>query len=209
MKVLYIDCFAGFTSEMLLGALIDMGASPSYIESALSETGAKVTIDASVTKRSKMECTLAKVTAEKAKEKISFSEKILSMAEKMPECTHRELCVFASVICAIEYFDADYIMCSEINDGYRENETVYNILKNANIPINSLPTDKSLISCEGAVFLSQTVNECDILPLGNVKSVGYGAGSEDFSDIPNIVRSVLTETEEEPVFFEVAEQLKL
>ena len=194
---------------MLLGALIDMGASPSYIESALSDMGAKVTIETYLTKRSKMECTLAKVTTEESKEKTAFSEKIMSMAEKMPECTYNELCIWASVICAIESFDIDFIMCSEINDGYVDNETIYSILKNANIPTNSLPVEKSLISCEGAVFLSQVVNECDILPLGDVKSVGYGAGGEDFFDIPNIVRSVLTETEEEPVFFETAEKLKL
>ncbi len=194
---------------MLLGALIDMGASPSYIESALSDMGAKVTIETTITKRSKMECTLAKVTAEECAQKISFSNEIMSMAEKMPEYTYNELCVFASVICAIESFDADFIMCSEVSDGYRDNETVYSILKNANIPINSLPVDKSLISCEGAVFLSQIVNECDILPLGNVKSIGYGAGEEDFWDIPNIVRSVLTETEEEPVFSEIAQEIKI
>ena len=186
-----------------------MGASVSYIESALSDMGAKVTIEKTLTKRSKMECTLAKVTVEESKKNIDFGEKITAMAEKLLKFTNNELCIWAAVLCAIESFDADFIMCSELNDGYRENEMVYNILNDANIPINSLPVDKSLISCEGAVFLSQVVNECDILPLGNVKSVGYGAGEEDFPDIPNLVRCVLTEADKEPVFFEMAQELKL
>ena len=194
---------------MLLGALIDMGASPSYIESSLYEMGAKVKIENSLTKRSKMECTLAEVITEDMGKNFSLGKKTMLMAEKMPECTNEELCTWASVICAIESFDAEFIMCSEVNDGYRENETIYNILKNADIPINTLPVDKSLISLEGAVLLSQTVNECDILPLGNVKSVGYGAGEEDFADIANIVRVVLSETEEEPVFFQMAEELNI
>lgn len=85
MTILYIDCAEGFSAEMLLGSLIDMGASPSYISLRLQDEGLDGEILHSRVLRNGMEGTLAYCTPTKG--------------------------TVSAVFAAIESFSPEYIVC--------------------------------------------------------------------------------------------------
>ena len=88
MIVLYIDAEQGFSPEMLLGALIDMGASPGYIGLRLEEQGISGELLHSSVTRNGMEATLAYFSGNKGTVPGTFA--------------------------AIESFSPEYIICGNM-----------------------------------------------------------------------------------------------
>ena len=65
------------------------------------------------------------------------------------------------------------------------------ILKDANFEIIGGPIDSELTTPTGASILVNMVERTSqFYPLFSVKAIGYGAGTKDFSNIPNVVRLV-------------------
>lgn len=90
MTVLYLDCTQGFTPEMLLGALIDMGASAGYVSICLEDMGVSAEVLHSSVVRDGMEATMA-------------------------YCTPAENTVSA-LFTAIESFAPEYIICGNLSE---------------------------------------------------------------------------------------------
>lgn len=88
MTVLYIDCAEGFSVEMLLGSLIDMGASPGYISLRMKDEGTDGEVLHSAVVRNGMEGTLAYCSPEEG--------------------------TVSSVFAAIESFSPEYIICGNM-----------------------------------------------------------------------------------------------
>lgn len=211
MKVLYIDCFAGFTSSMLLGALIDMGASAGFAVSELANTGIEADIISDRISRCGMEAVFAyaKCISREVNSDFSSAHEMLlrTMCDSIGEEfeNSENVCGWAAVLSCIDCFGADKILCSPLTDGsgidQKTNDPVpdadvLSLLKKYNIPVRTADVRKELISKEGAVFLGETIDEFGLLPLGNILCVGYGAGEDNIDGCINIVRCVLTETED-------------
>lgn len=109
MTVLYIDCAEGFSVEMLLGSLIDMGASPGYISLCLNDEGIDGEILHSRVIRNGMEGTLAYCTLDRG--------------------------TVSAVFAAIESFSPEYIICGNMPEaGENEKKLMDNIANEYGTP---------------------------------------------------------------------------
>lgn len=66
------------------------------------------------------------------------------------------------------------------------------------IPIVGGPVDAELLTPTAAAILTGIVDHFGALPSMKIETVGYGAGSRDFSEFSNVVRLILGETADEP-----------
>ena len=207
MKTLYIDCFAGFTTEMLLGALIDMGASADYICAELKESGLTVTIDRTAAVRGGISCVLARVSC--AEDDDAVREKIggrlKSVCALYPEASAPQLCAWAAVMIAAESFGVSAVACSLLSDGHGvDSESgaivpspfVMKILQKCGAPIRTVEAERELISDEGAAYLAASAGSFRLMPCGTILCTGYGAGRFDIGALPYLVRTVLTDADE-------------
>lgn len=213
MKVLYIDCFGGFTSSMLLGALIDMGASANFACVELKHMGIEADIISDRINRCGMEAVFAyaKCLCRESDICTRYEALIQAMCEELGEdfTQSENVCTWAAVLCCMDFFGADKIICSPLTDGSGIDAStgepipsarVADIARKYKMPIRSIDVQSTLVSSEGAVFLGEAVDEFGVLPLGNILCIGYGAGEVKDSTCPNIVRCVLTETDDGSVF---------
>lgn len=194
---------------MLLGALVDMGASAVYTEQELSCMGMDADIICDRVKRSGMEAVFAyaKCRSCETESNMKYKSKLENMCEALGEdyASSENICQWAAVLSCIDCFGADKIICSPITDGsgidcvtgkpVPEAATI-ELIKKYRIPIRNIDVQKELISAEGTVFLGENADEFGMLPVGNILCIGYGAGEENVDGCVNIVRCVLTETEE-------------
>ena len=210
MKVLYIDCFGGFTTSMLLGALIDMGASASFAEQELANMGMGVEIYSDRVQRSGMDAVYAYAKCVGRQIECDFASKyenrLCSMCESLGETfgDSENVCLWAAALCGIDAFGADKIICSPLTEGSGIDKSTsapvpdskgMELIKKYGIPLRGADIQKELLSHEGIVFVGENADEFGVLPLGNILCIGYGAG-EDVDGCINIVRCVLTETED-------------
>ena len=154
MKILYIECNTEFTADMLLGAMIDMGASVYYIQNMLKDAGFDAQIMHDCVKRNGMEAEYAYCKFENEVQNLQIPDDIKDIFVKNFDITCVSLEEFCSILAAcygVKCFSPDYIVCSEfIGDS--------NIQKN---------------------FLKSICNEAGTPPEGNMICVGYGAGESD------------------------------
>lgn len=207
MKTLYIDCFAGFTTEMLLGALLDMGASADYICAELKECGLSVTIERSAAVRGGMNCTLAHVTCadDDGAARAKLGVRLESLCALCPQATAAQLCAWAAVMIAAESFGADGFACSLLSDGHGiDGESgapvpspfVMTLLQKCGAPIRTVDIERELISDEGMAYLASSVKSFRLMPSGTILCTGYGAGRFDADAVPYLVRTVLIDADE-------------
>ncbi len=67
------------------------------------------------------------------------------------------------------------------------------VLKNRNYHIIGGPIDEELTTPTGAALLATFFEPLKYFPLMKVTRIGYGCGSKEFSNVPNVVRAVLGE----------------
>ena len=70
MKIIYFDCFCGFNTGMLLGALADMGADMKYASDEIRKVCPSAMIATQPVKRCSMETLLASVSSETSEEAV-------------------------------------------------------------------------------------------------------------------------------------------
>ena len=101
---------------------------------------------------------------------------------------------------ALEYLNADRIVASPLNVGsgtVRAAHGVYPVPAPATlqllagVPVYGGLQKAEMVTPTGALLVSGYATAFGPLPRMSVRSVGYGAGSRDFADAPNVLRVVL------------------
>lgn len=207
MKTLYIDCFAGFTTEMLLGALIDMGASADYICAELKEKGIEAVIEHSAQKRGGMDCCLARVTstADDETARRVLGKNLAPVCALYPQADAAQLCAWAAAMIAAESFGVCSIACSVLSDGHGiDTESgvpvpspfVMTMLEKSGAALRTMDTEHELISDEGMAYLAASVKNFRLMPCGTILCTGYGAGKTDIDGVAHLLRTVLINADE-------------
>ena len=109
----------------------------------------------------------------------------------------------ADIIClslCVDYLKPDKIIFSPVNTGEGTVKSAHGILPVPapatlellkNIPVYSDGTKFELTTPTGAAFAKITADEFDGLPFGKIIKAGYGAGSRELDDRPNVLRALL------------------
>jgi len=241
MKMIYLDCIAGISGDMTLGALVDAGADTDYIETELlklpvspytiswnrvnkrgiSSIKADVLIDpesppahhthhSDIVRMIRDANLPERVTARSLAifERIAIAEgKIHGLP--LEKVHFHEVGAVDSIVdtvgvaLALESLQIDSIWCSPVPLGYGTVNCAHGIypvpapatleiLKG--IPLSSLPIQKELTTPTGAGIVSALVDEFHVaLPSMTVSSIGYGAGTRDLTERPNVLRVVVGE----------------
>jgi len=113
----------------------------------------------------------------------------------------------ADIICVsvlIDYLKPDKIIFSPINTGEGTVKCAHGVLPVPapatlellkNIPAYSDGTKMELTTPTGAAFVKSLADDFGSLPNGKIIKTGYGAGSRELEDRPNILRALMIETE--------------
>ncbi len=113
----------------------------------------------------------------------------------------------ADIICmsvCIDYLKPDKIVFSSINTGEGTVKCAHGILPVPapatlellkNIPVYSDGIKMELTTPTGAAFVKVFADEFSGLPEGKIVKTGYGAGSRELDDRPNVLRALMIETE--------------
>ncbi len=109
----------------------------------------------------------------------------------------------ADIIClalCVDYLNPDKIIFSQINTGEGTIKCAHGILPVPapatlellkNIPVYSDGTKFELTTPTGAAFAKVTADDFSGLPLGKIVETGYGAGSRELDNRPNVLRALL------------------
>jgi uncharacterized protein (TIGR00299 family) protein len=66
-----------------------------------------------------------------------------------------------------------------------------------NVPTATSPVEAELTTPTGAAIVSTIADEYGVLPAMKIQTIGYGAGTKDFAQQPNLVRLIVGETGDE------------
>jgi uncharacterized protein (TIGR00299 family) protein len=72
-----------------------------------------------------------------------------------------------------------------------------------NVPIYSGPQAAEMVTPTGALLIKASANEFATIPAMRVRTIGYGAGTRDFADTPNVLRVLIGEAEDAAALHEV------
>jgi uncharacterized protein (TIGR00299 family) protein len=111
----------------------------------------------------------------------------------------------AGAVFAFEWLRAERIVCSPLNVGGGQIRSAHGtypvpapatamLLQGA--PVYSGPENVELVTPTGALLLSGYAGSYGPLPPMRLKTVGYGAGSRNFTDRPNVLRVLLGDAAE-------------
>jgi uncharacterized protein (TIGR00299 family) protein len=107
-----------------------------------------------------------------------------------------------SAVCALEYVGADRIVSSPLNVGsgtIRSAHGLYPVPAPATMrllegaPIYSGPQRAEMVTPSGALLVTAYATEFGAIPAMRVHTIGYGAGTRDFQDTPNVLRVLIGE----------------
>ncbi len=199
MKILYMDCFLGFSAQMLLSALVDAGLNPDTLCLRLKKENIDLAAVVHNTERASIACKKVTLLSKDPDSEIcnSIATDVLSRCDCSEETTPAYI---AAVIAAIKELEIEYIITSDVSLGENVDGKVIELLNNAGIEL--LPSDESCDNMESAdaAFLAFVANECGPRPDMNITAVGYGAGGSD-TQKANIVSAVIGEFNSD-IFFE-------
>ncbi len=154
MTILYIDCNTEFSADMLLGAMLDMGASVYYIQNMLKDAGFEAKIMHDTVLRSGMDAEYAYTKCKTTPKNPKIPDDVQDVFVKelcLKDASAEEVCAVAAACCGVKCFSPDYIICSRF--------------------LGTSDIQKEFLEC--------IVNEEGTAPCGNMICVGYGAGEND------------------------------
>ena len=107
---------------------------------------------------------------------------------------------------AIEALGVDRVVASPLNVGsgsIRSAHGLYPVPAPATLrllqdaPIYSGPQQAEMVTPTGALLITSYAQEFGVIPPMKVRAVGYGAGTREFPDTPNVLRAVIGEADEQ------------
>jgi uncharacterized protein (TIGR00299 family) protein len=229
-RVLYIDCIGGVAGDMLLGALIDAGATVDLhglnvegLELRLGKaekhgivaTTVDVTGAPSQPHRhwSSIRAQLDEADLpERARQRAQLAFEKLAIAEGRihgidPEHVHFHevgaidaIGEIVGVALALESLGVEQIVCSPLPVGRGFVKAAHgrlplpapatlSLLEGA--PIHGVDIDKELVTPTGAALVTALASSFGPIPAMTVAGSGYGAGTGDLEQLPNVVRVIL------------------
>jgi len=232
MKYVYIDASSGVSGDMILGALLDLGISPSAFQKKMAELKLPVEITVKQVKRASLRGLKADVQVNSKKRitrKWSDIQNILRKSPISAASKKRTENIFQRLFEAeahvhgrkfnkthlheagaddaiidivgscwlIEELGIRKFYASPLNLGRGWVKTSHGILPVPppavgellkNIPVYSAHVDKELVTPTGAAILSSLVTRFLPFPELCYQKIGYGAGTKNFPDFPNILR---------------------
>ena len=238
MKTLYFDCFAGASGDMILGAMISAGVSPTFLREQLSLLPVSgFTIEFETVDRSGLSATYARVeTAPEhnhrhladIKEIIDRSglseavkQRAVQIFTRLAEAearVHNEpvdrvhfhevgaldaiVDVVGAAIC-FDFLKIDRFVCSPLHVGSGMIQmahgrfpipppAVAELLKG--VPFYGGEIKGELLTPTGAAIITAVCNEYGPVPQMTTESTGYGAGTREYPDFPNVLRVFVGET---------------
>ncbi len=238
MKVLYLDCFSGISGDMLLGALIDLGARVSTIRSAVRGLGLDFSLSARRVRSHGISARKVRVTPRGAVHDRGFGE-IRSLIERSALDTRaKEIALEAFVLLAeaesrVHACRVDDVRFHEVGAvdsivdivgtavavvelgvervissplpmtrGFVRSRhgtlplpapATIEILKG--VPTYGDPRMRELVTPTGAALVVALADEFGRFPRMTPERVGYGAGTSEDADYPNLLRAILGELE--------------
>ncbi|MCL4483181.1 MAG: nickel pincer cofactor biosynthesis protein LarC [Bacteroidetes bacterium] len=241
MRILYYDCFAGISGDMNLGALLDLGVDPAYLESELKKlnikgfhleiapdlrrgiSGTKATVvveDPDNEKHRHLRhveeiinnSTLSdkvKTTSLKIFSLIAFAEAKVHQIEVERVHFHEvgALDSIADIVGAaicLEYLKVDKVLSTPIQLGGGTVKCAHGIMPVpapatalivANIPVKTGLVQHEATTPTGAAILVATVDEFTSEINFPITKTAYGIGQRDVSEVPNVLRVYLSDTE--------------
>ena len=107
---------------------------------------------------------------------------------------------------AIEALGVDRVVASPLNVGsgsIRSAHGLYPVPAPATLrllqdaPIYSGPQQAEMVTPTGALLITSYAQQFGVIPPMKVRAVGYGAGTREFPDTPNVLRAVIGEADEQ------------
>lgn len=239
MKIVYLDCISGISGDMTLGALVDAGADPGYIEAEL----AKLKLPGySIQWKPVNKCGISAIKADVVPDPDTppshhrhYSDIVkMIRAAGLPErATARSLAIFEAigkaegkihglplekvhfhevgaidsivdtvgVALALESLGIDALVCSPVPLGYGTvvcAHGVYPVPAPATLelmkgkPLLPLRIPMELTTPTGAGIVCALADALDVaIPAMTVLAIGYGAGTRDLAERPNVLRAVV------------------
>jgi uncharacterized protein (TIGR00299 family) protein len=231
-RVAYIDCFAGASGDMLLGALVDAGLSFDELESELSKLGlSDYKLSCHTVAKHGISATKVDVDAQEGyvHRHLSDIAKILEASSLDQDIKDRALAVFTRLakaeahvhgttiekvhfhevgavdaivdivgtIIGLKMLRIGRVSCSALSVGTGSTRGSHGAMPIpvpavvalcANVPLRRTGIPKELLTPTGAALLT-TISDSFGQPTTFVgDQVGYGAGTRDLEEIPNLLR---------------------
>lgn len=213
MKIAYIDCFAGISGDMFLGALLDLGVD--FVreiplkgcsirigkEKRKGIIGTRFVVDVKGKQKERSLKDILQITGKNGKASSLF--KLLGRAEakvhgvSINRLHFHEVGAVDSIVdimgacLGVEKLGVDAIYASPVRLGNVKPPAVLELLKG--IPVRSVDRDVEMVTPTGAVVLKGFVKRFGCLPDMKIERIGYGIGSRDDNDLPNVLRIVVGE----------------
>jgi len=235
MKILLFDPFHGAAGDMIIGALLSLGADKESVEDIMSSVVAKpdfktvkrcgisalkVETNAKIIHRNLNQVMEIVENSAAPKDAIDMSKRVFERIERGETAVHGKITHFhevgaddaiADVLGACTAFlslmpDAVYIKPINLGDGYVMTEhgkmpvpapaTAIILMESGLKTISgNSPKDGELCTPTGAALLSEFYQNNKFQPDGRILSVGYGAGTKDPKDAPNVLRAAIIESD--------------
>ncbi len=229
-RVLYIDCIGGVAGDMLLGALIDAGATVELPDLGIEGLG----IELGKADRHGINATTVTVVGapgqphrhwssirdqidaaqlpERARQRAQRAFEKLAIAEGRihgiaPEQVHFHevgavdaIGEVVGVALALESLHVDRVICSPLPVGRGFVKAAHGrlplpapatltLLEGA--PIHGVDVPLELVTPTGAALVASLAESFGEIPRMTVAGSGYGAGTRDLEQLPNVVRAIL------------------
>jgi uncharacterized protein (TIGR00299 family) protein len=234
-RLLYVDCIGGLAGDMLLGALLDAGASLDVVRSGLAGLGIEG-LDVSVERPVRHGVTASRAVVHapaehvhrdwaavreivdrcempsRARERAQEAFRRLAVAEGRvhdvpPDRVHFHevgaidaLADVCGTVLALEDLGIDRIVCSPLPVGRGFVDAAHGrlplpapatleVLRGA--PLRGMDVEVELVTPTGAALVAAVADGYQGFPDMTVDAVGYGAGTRDLAELPNLVRVVI------------------
>lgn len=239
-EIIYFNCFAGISGDMILGALLDAGFDLNYLKNELNKlkltgceilakkvkknniagTKFEVVINKNVQKQRNYIDIIRMIEKSKLKEEIKKNSKkiFLKIAEaeskvhniKLNEIHFHEIGAIDSIIdivgscIAFDFFKEYKIFSSFLNLGSGIIKTSHgflpvpapatsDLLKGIPVYLDIPQKIKSaeLTTPTGAAIISTFCTNFGEMPIMEIEKIGYGAGSKELNEFPNLLQVFL------------------